>query len=570
MAYANPLKNFHLKNNPEVNEPGVLTEATGDYREQSHLEISSTLLYSKQSFLPALPVPPLRKSVERYLLSLKPLLTIQEFNASKKAVNSFIQPGGMGEVLQARLIKRATEHNADGSNWLQLWWNQFSYLDYRAPIAINVSYYFHFKDLPTKIDPICRASNLAAAMLCFRHLVISGKLSPEVSGKKKVSLCSTAYKYMFNACRIPGTSGRDTVRLYDHNLVDNNTIIVALRGQFYEVKVPESSRLHIHPKDIEKLFREVIQLSEKMTSNSVNTVGILTTCNRDVWAHERTKLIVNGNIEFLHRIQRAAFIVCLDDSSPSTRDEVGSCLWKENGEKLGLGNRWYDKSLQLVVFKNGKAGLIGEHSMFDGQPCLRMTEWILHAEYLYYSNNLVNSTSTLHLNSTTNCQVSLLKPILNEDLKWKIRSARNEFKCLSNKNLLHSLAWFGFGSDFIKKTMYVSPDALIQMAIQLAYKTMFGCCRATYEPVSMRTFRHQCSTDSNPNPSNQRNEQLRLLRKACHTHSQQIRLVASGYGFERHLLGLRLLLRKDTKETADIFEDPSYWKSCHVLWLQMH
>lgn len=31
-------------------------------------------------------------------------------------------------------------------------------------------------------------------------------------------------------------------------------------------------------------------------------------------------------------------------------------------------NRHFDKSVQIVVFRNGKAGLVGEHSMMDGMP----------------------------------------------------------------------------------------------------------------------------------------------------------------------------------------------------------
>jgi carnitine O-acetyltransferase len=34
---------------------------------------------------------------------------------------------------------------------------------------------------------------------------------------------------------------------------------------------------------------------------------------------------------------------------------------------LGSGyNRWFDKSIQLICTANGKAGLLGEHSMMDG------------------------------------------------------------------------------------------------------------------------------------------------------------------------------------------------------------
>jgi carnitine O-acetyltransferase len=53
------------------------------------------------------------------------------------------------------------------------------------------------------------------------------------------------------------------------------------------------------------------------------------------------------------QIESAAFVLCLDSCSPVTRDEVARELWHGDGT-----NRWYDKSVQIVVFANGKAGMM--------------------------------------------------------------------------------------------------------------------------------------------------------------------------------------------------------------------
>lgn len=37
-------------------------------------------------------------------------------------------------------------------------------------------------------------------------------------------------------------------------------------------------------------------------------------------------------------------------------------------------NRWFDKSIQLIVCDNGRAGINMEHSGFDGHTCLRFAE----------------------------------------------------------------------------------------------------------------------------------------------------------------------------------------------------
>lgn len=41
-------------------------------------------------------------------------------------------------------------------------------------------------------------------------------------------------------------------------------------------------------------------------------------------------------------------------------DTVGTCL-----------NRWFDKTLQIIVCSNGSAGIVFEHSMVDGHTVLR-------------------------------------------------------------------------------------------------------------------------------------------------------------------------------------------------------
>jgi carnitine O-acetyltransferase len=61
-------------------------------------------------------------------------------------------------------------------------------------------------------------------------------------------------------------------------------------------------------------------------------------------------------------IDSALFVVCLDNSSPDTAESIASnCL---HGSSVVNGhvqsgsciNRWFDKSLQIIVCSNGMAG----------------------------------------------------------------------------------------------------------------------------------------------------------------------------------------------------------------------
>ena len=52
-----------------------------------------------------------------------------------------------------------------------------------------------------------------------------------------------------------------------------------------------------------------------------------------------------------------------------------------------------------------------------------------------------------------------------------------------------------------------------------------------------------------------------LLRRAIQTHTRLSREAATGRGIDRHLLGLRLMMRPETGERAALFEDPLFERS---------
>jgi hypothetical protein len=157
-----------------------------------------------------------------------------------------LRPGGMGERLQIRLNARARAAAvADGdavetgklentgreldesiatgrTSWLQLWWNRLSFLDVRGPTPIHVSYFLRLQDPPNCVcrpgAGVARAAELASRMLRFRRRVADGTLSPDTRGRgtRKAPMCATAYKYMFSACRVPGSGSALTAPAFCH------------------------------------------------------------------------------------------------------------------------------------------------------------------------------------------------------------------------------------------------------------------------------------------------------------------------------------------------------------------
>ena len=89
------------------------------------------------------------------------------------------------------------------------------------------------------------------------------------------------------------------------------------------------------------------------------------------------------NVSILSALHSSAFVLCLDTEQPSHLTDTSRALWHgavtRTGGKpvLGLRNRWVDKPVQLIVFDNGRAGIMGEHSVMDGTPTVTLCDTVL-------------------------------------------------------------------------------------------------------------------------------------------------------------------------------------------------
>lgn len=82
-------------------------------------------MFKYQGSLPKLPVPPLRQTLERYLHSVRPLLSEEEFDMTQGVVEEFGKGGGQGEELQRKLQQRAETTENWVRSLLSLQWLAF-------------------------------------------------------------------------------------------------------------------------------------------------------------------------------------------------------------------------------------------------------------------------------------------------------------------------------------------------------------------------------------------------------------------------------------------------------------
>lgn len=251
-----------------------------------------------------------------------------------------------------------------------------------------MSYFFQFVDDPTidadtSMANVQRAAALLFATADFRKLVCSGELPPEKVGKKGIQLCSAAYKYMFNACRIP-LKEQDSYRIYDPSRYTH--AIVARKGHFFSVEFVNDQGDPLPVSALEKQLQQCIEQANTIPPTRPK-LGLLTGCDRDTCADARQQMMSEGGIameEALAMLESGAILVTLDDESPISRREISELCWTgglDSGE-----NRWFDKSIQIVVANNGKAGVLGEHSMMDGMPVVNYADSITKMTYAEAKN----------------------------------------------------------------------------------------------------------------------------------------------------------------------------------------
>mmetsp|Transcript_10526 Transcript_10526/g.17405 ORF Transcript_10526/g.17405 Transcript_10526/m.17405 type:complete len:694 (-) Transcript_10526:10-2091(-) len=567
-----------------------MIESHGDYRAEAFLEDHiGGKLYEKQHSLPRLPIPSISETISKFLPTALPLAKSDEEKDSLiKACEDFESQAG---ELQQRLLERR-DANPD-SSWLQHWWNTLGYLQVRDPVVVNVSYFFQFSDdgslsqvaPTTKSLGVLRAASLLHSAAGFRQLVASGDLPHEAIGRKepKTPLCSVAYKYMFNACRVP-RKGEDTYKIYDPAL--NTHVIVAVNGKFYSFDFVEKESGEALPLEVlEDRLQECVDMSQ--SGPSLPMLGYLTSDNRDICADARDALLRAGGSkmeEALKVLESGALMICLDENEePTSKKQTSEVFWT-GGLNSGR-NRWFDKSIQIICTKNGKAGMNGEHSMMDGMPVVNFCDYVTKTPYAEVLAHSKSKTSAGGYESAVDNVKDIFGDLNAEltapssDISTLVDQSKANFEKLISAHELQVQSFQGYGSSAIKKMGY-SPDAFVQQAMQLATYRLWGEQGGTYEATQVRPFLHgRTETTRTVSPASsafikkmglrpkrdemdasKRAEKLNLLKEAVTSHVKYMGNASKAGGVDRHLLGL-LLSAKEGEATPALFSHPLYARS---------
>mmetsp|Transcript_4710 Transcript_4710/g.5354 ORF Transcript_4710/g.5354 Transcript_4710/m.5354 type:complete len:850 (+) Transcript_4710:202-2751(+) len=566
------------------------------------------LTYGFSLSLPALPLPSLSHTCDYYLASIKPLMDDEEYQKSVEATEAFKK--NEGRKFQWYLWFK----HLFSVNYLAEWWEKYVYLRGRTPLMVNSNYYIlDSKHRPTT-NQLERAGNIIHNFLLFKDMIENETLEPMLI-RGKVPLCMEQYERMFGTCRIPGREC-DSLK---HNL--SRYIVVVHDGKYYKVDVYHGARgTDLRPFSTEEIQYQLGLIMEhskdgssarlptltkpgemkrassiaralgRYKSNRIQSYSDLSVLNamrnreaeagsrqrhdsvtrtgytgpgiaaftagpRSNWAEARELYFSEGeNRESLVCIEKAAFLVFLENESFSTLRERAKWMFHGNGY-----NRWFDKSLSLVVMKDGYIGLNCEHSWADAPAVAHLWEWALISELIDYQNRVIKADAANTEQSKKNFKAlpppKRLVWAIDDELRTAINQAGNVAEQLIEDVDLDLVAEPGYGTGFMKKSGF-SPDAYIQMVLQLAYYRNRKQFDLTYESSMTRLFRlgrtetiRSLTEDSKAwvlameSSDASKEEKIKLMRSAAEKHVAYSKMAMAGQGIDRHLFALYIVSR---------------------------
>jgi carnitine O-acetyltransferase len=324
-----------------------------------------------------------------------------------------------------------------------------------------------------------------------------------------------------------------------------------------------------HPHTLDDLMagvRAVMKAGANQAATDTS-VGHLTTKARAEWATSRQALLACSprNADALDDVETALFCLCLEDFPPADHHEA--CDHLLHGYS---GSRWFDKSVSLIVFEDGSAGINLEHCGLDGTTILSLVEMLLATPAEEHSVQSGARSQGLPA-------VRAIEFVLDDALRADVRAAADSFAAYAADNATCTVSFADFGANRAKQ-LGVSPDGFVQMAYQLAHKRAKGFVGATYESIATRQYRNgrtEAMRVVTPevvrfaavmdDPDADRTTRAAAFRAAADMHVQRAKECQAGQAPEQHLWELQLIQKRrgaelGVTEPLTLFDSPGWIK----------
>ncbi|KAL8722512.1 MAG: hypothetical protein Q9225_001028 [Loekoesia sp. 1 TL-2023] len=534
------------------------------YKQKTELESQKANPYKNSAMgfdqYPPQPLIPLDQTLQAFLDVAHTFCTDTEMDRIRSAAAKFEGSPGLGPQLHERLAEKAQDPAVE--NWLSFFYTERRYLRQRTSLMNGQIYFGTHPPGNQPHKQAERAALITLTVLDFKHELDSGKLEPHTVSGQTMDLRSQ--RWLFNTCREPQ---RDEDVVNVHSVEEY--VVVLRYGQAFKIEVHGligNTGFH----SLELAFQKILEDTPKTTEG----VGLLTADDRDKWANFRSVLIESSetNKTAIQIIEAAAFLICLDEASPTTAKERCSQFLLVNESD----NRWYDKTLQFIICSNGVSATLCEHSCLDGITIEPIQKAI---------NKAIESHTT---RSSPDADTVICAPIeklhisIPQAIKDHIPVLRNSLNSIMSSYTFTTLHTSALTAAFFRKHRCPTQSG-IQMAMQLGLRRFFGYAVPACEPVSLAHFRqgrvevHHIiqpavarfidSAIASHRLSSESVELKKLFYEAAAAHAKSLTRCSAGKGFSRHLLAMEWMLadmRKERRESSngdgDDLEDPEFFQ----------
>lgn len=535
----------------------------------------TTFKYDEQ--LPSLPVPELEASVAKLLDTIRPIANdIKLFEETSKKAQKFLKDPNVAQ-LQELLKVRANVHK----NWLEEWWLEFAYLRSRKPLIpysnmsapLPVMHYWPMArpDQPGYSEVRAQRAALSSYFqLCFWRMIRDERMRPMIHKGAPWSMAQ--FKFLFNTVRLPGEP-MDELKTWFRTSREgppvSTEVVVLHKGYAFAlqpVQMSPSGEAKIMPAtDIELRLRAIEDWCKYRPHGP--GVAALTSRERTDWTEARAQLIELNprNKSALNRIDRALSVLILDESEPQSEAEIFRLSMCGDPR-----NRWADKSISSIAFKNGTFGASADHTPYDGFCTAIMTHYLMTSveECQGRWNDQLADKSSLYFAPASEELFTLLDFELNFQLSKTIEESCVQFASICETvDTLHS-TFKHYGKAILKQHRF-HPEAFIQCAIHAAYFKLHNKMAPAYVTASTRRFYNgrteTCRScypemrqfvESLTNFSSSRpRETYNLLKSSVNKFQILMNEASNGKGCDRHLLGLYLTALLEGKDLPELFDD---------------
>jgi acyl transferase domain-containing protein/NADPH:quinone reductase-like Zn-dependent oxidoreductase/SAM-dependent methyltransferase len=520
--------------------------------------------------LPKYPVQTLKQVLDNFIEAVSHIGTPTELKQTRRAMAAFLDPHGIGQVMQTRLeeYSRSTSDNdsnvltkADQGDVVEMYVRS-KWLRTRSwrPRLRNF-----FGTIPGTIpsdselgrSQISRAATLSLAAYNYKLALDQGKVQQDYQHDQPLSMDTV--HWIFNAHRTP-VIGCDRMDRWP----GNDYIVVMRRGHVFKVPLQDSGATVLTPGQLATIFDGILA---HPASAEVSWACLFTTAHRDEWATTRDQFIATSreNADFIDCIEKSLFIVYLEDASPNTPAERAEVFLLDDNS-----NRWLDKTMGLIVCANGVAAAFLEHTMVDGTTFEGLAKALADYEAAQHEHDQprtrTNDRSTINSPSFTHFPFTM--PTLLAD---RIVTLRAEHLAAHEGYKLVNYDQTSWGTRWLREH-YLPPKSVIQVLVQLAVRLVLGTNPSAVDVVSQRPFqggRTDMIYTSIPEitafceaavAAIQVQDLLVLFKEAVRAHAKLLALAQRGKSWRWHLAALGETLRGG-EELPELYRDPVYLRT---------